>query len=196
MRCLAFIVFLAAGTIPSLWAQQFSLRQYTVVDGLPQSQVNVMIEDRQGYLWIGTNGGLARFDGRDFKVYNTLDGLQSNFITSLMMDHYQNLWIVHPHGLTRFNCVSFKTFQVPAQSTGMKRLRRIFELQDSIVILSASGDLGKIQNDSVFYWAKPISKGKTIFSAYRGPSREVFFYLNDSSFMVVSPSGTRKKISH
>src|SRR5450432_1875496 len=93
MRRLVLVFFVAsgAGTIPSLWAQQFSLRQYTVVDGLPQSQVTAMIEDKQGYLWIGTNGGLARFDGRDFKVYNTLDGLQSNFIISLMMDQQQNL---------------------------------------------------------------------------------------------------------
>ena len=193
MRRLIFIVLFGAGSIPLLRAQQFSLRQYTVVDGLPQSQVNVMIEDKQGYLWIGTNGGLARFDGRDFKVYNTLDGLQSNFITSLMMDQEQNLWIVHPRGITKFDGVSFKKFQAPTQS---KRIRRVFELQDSIVILTAYGDLGKIQHDSVYYWMKRLSSGKTIFSAHRGPSREVFFYLNDSSFLAISPSGVRKKISH
>src|SRR6267378_5965202 len=105
MRRLFLVLLFSSGVgaIPSLWAQQFSLRQYTVVDGLPQSQVNVIIEDKQGYLWIGTNGGLARFDGRDFKVYNTLDGLSSNFITSLLIDRNQNLWIVHPKGITKFD---------------------------------------------------------------------------------------------
>src|SRR5882672_6423745 len=103
---LLFLVFFGAGTIPSLRAQQFSLRQYTVVDGLPQSQVNVIIEDKQGYLWIGTHGGLARFDGRDFKVYNTLDGLASNSITSLMIDQHRTLWIVHPRNITKFDGVA------------------------------------------------------------------------------------------
>ena len=62
----------------------YSLRNYKAVDGLPQSQVNIMLEDQNGYLWIGTHGGgLARFDGREFKVYTTLDGLLSNIVTFL-----------------------------------------------------------------------------------------------------------------
>ena len=61
------------------YAQQHTLRQYTAIDGLPQSQVNAMLEDAFGYLWVGTNGGgLARFNGKEFKVYNTIDGLLSN----------------------------------------------------------------------------------------------------------------------
>jgi signal transduction histidine kinase/streptogramin lyase len=193
---LVFSILSSAGTVPSLWAQQFSLRQYTVVDGLPQSQVNVIIEDKQGYLWIGTNGGLARFDGREFKVYNTLDGLQSNFIYSLMMDQHQNLWIIHPRGVTKFDGVNFKKFQAPVHFTGMKRKCRVFDMQDSIMILTGSGTIAKIQKDSVYYWSKPILTGKTIFYAQRAPSREVFFYLNDSSFLSINPSGIRKRISH
>ncbi len=54
----------------------YSTRNYTVKNGLPQSQVSTLLEDKNGYLWIGTHGGgLARFDGREFKVYTTLDGL-------------------------------------------------------------------------------------------------------------------------
>ena len=67
-------------------AQQFrySTRNYTAVDGLPQSQVMAVREDQYGYLWIATQGGgLARFDGREFKVYTTRDGLLSNDILGL-----------------------------------------------------------------------------------------------------------------
>jgi ligand-binding sensor domain-containing protein len=75
----------------------YSLRNYKAVDGLPQSQVDIMLEDPNGYLWIGTHGGgLARFDGREFKVYTTLDGLLSNIVTYLKLDSKQNLWIIHP----------------------------------------------------------------------------------------------------
>ncbi len=194
---LVLLVFTGAGSVPPLLAQQFSLRQYTVVDGLPQSQVNVIIEDKQGYLWIGTHGGLARFDGRDFKTYNTLDGLANNSVISMMIDQQRNLWIVHPRAITKYDGVSFTKYHAPGQSTALKRIRRTIELQDSIVILSNNpGVIGKIVHDSIQYWARPISEGKAIFSVMRAPSREVVFYLNDSSFLSVSPSGKRNILSH
>ena len=56
----------------------------------------MVLEDANGYLWIATHGGgLARFDGREFKVYTTRDGLLSNTIQYLKLDTHQNLWIVH-----------------------------------------------------------------------------------------------------
>jgi len=198
MRCLFFLIvfFLGVGTIHPLFAQQYSLRQYTVVDGLPQSQVNTLVEDRLGYLWIGTNGGLARFDGRDFKVYNTLDGLLSNSISSLTIDSHENLWIVHPRGLTRFDGVRFKKFQAPAQASGVRRVSRVFELNDTLIVLSRPGVLGKIYKDSVYYWDKPVGENKMIYFAQRTPKMDVCFYLNDSSFLIFSRDGKRKVISH
>src|SRR3954464_9278358 len=96
----ALLCLLQAATA---FSQQYSLRRYTALDGLPQSQVNMVLEDKNGYLWIGTHGGgLARFDGREFKVYTTRDGLLSNIIHYLKLDSQQNLWIVHPRGITRF----------------------------------------------------------------------------------------------
>jgi len=197
MRCLFFLIvfFLGVGTIHPLFAQQYSLRQYTVVDGLPQSQVNTLVEDRLGYLWIGTNGGLARFDGRDFKVYNTLDGLLSNSISSLTIDSHENLWIVHPRGLTRFDGVRFKKFQAPAQASGVRRVSRVFELNDTLIVLSRPGVLGKIYKDSVYYWDKPVGENKMIYFAQRTPKMDVCFYLNDSSFLIFSRDGKRKVIS-
>ena len=95
------ILFLACilGLGPSLFSQDFfySTRNYTAIDGLPQSQVRALAEDKSGYLWIGTEGGgLARFDGREFKVYTTLDGLLTNQVIGLRFDQKDNLWIKQP----------------------------------------------------------------------------------------------------
>jgi signal transduction histidine kinase/sugar lactone lactonase YvrE len=175
--------------------QQFVLRHYTAVDGLPQSQVNAIVEDANGYLWIGTNGGgLARFDGKEFKTYNTLDGLLSNIVTSLMLDSKQNLWIVHPHGISRFNGVQFTVFQSPEPH--QKRLRRVFEQHDSIFFTTQAGAIGKIFQDSVYYWEKSILPGKNIFSAGKLRDQNLAFYLNDSSFLLMDAAGNRKVISH
>src|ERR1043165_132517 len=142
MYRLPLILFFLAlfSLVSEIEAQQFTLRQYTAIDGLPQSQVNAILEDKYGYLWIGTSGGgLARFDGREFKVYSTLDGLLSNIVTSLFIDSHQNIWTVHPRGLTRFDGINFKRFQPETLPEGIKRVRRVVEFNDTIFMVSNPG---------------------------------------------------------
>ena len=68
-------------------------RQVTVFDGLPSNTVNRMAEDRYGYLWIATNDGLARYDGRNYRIWRSEDGLRDNRIWSVLVDARNQLWI-------------------------------------------------------------------------------------------------------
>ncbi|HEY5692129.1 MAG TPA: two-component regulator propeller domain-containing protein, partial [Cyclobacteriaceae bacterium] len=190
MRLLVFVVFFSgAVTIPSLWAQQYSLRQYTAVDGLPQSQVNMLVEDKDGYLWIATNGGgLARFDGNEFKVYTTRDGLSSNIVQYLKIDAKQNLWIINPVGITRFNGFDFKKF-IPQGPHAKLSIRRVFEVNDTVFFVNSQRALGKIFNDSIFYWNKPVKNNRLILYTHLMPAKEICLYINDSSFMIKSAQG-------
>lgn len=191
MRRLVFIVFFISGavTIPPLWAQQYSLRQYTAVDGLPQSQVNMIVEDQDGYLWIATNGGgLARFDGNEFKVYTTRDGLSSNIVQYLKLDSRQNLWIINPRGITRFNGLTFKKF-IPQGLHSKLSIRRIFEISDTVFFVNSQRALGKIYNDSVYYWNKPVKDERLVLYTHLMPGKEICLYLNDSSFLIKSDKG-------
>jgi signal transduction histidine kinase/streptogramin lyase len=170
--------------------QSYTIRNYKAIDGLPQSQVNIMLEDNNGYLWIGTEGGgLARFDGREFKVYTTLDGLLSNIVSFLKLDQKENLWIIHPRGITKFDGVNFKTFNQPGSPANARRIRRAFEIKDTIFVVSAPGLLGKIYNDSVYYWAKPVKEKVLVNYSHLTPYRDVILYLSDSTFNVCSPNG-------
>lgn len=179
----ALLIVFAQAIVAS--AQQYSLRQYTVLDGLPQSQVNMMLEDHNGYLWIGTHGGgLARFDGREFKVYTTRDGLLSNIVHYLKIDSRQNLWIVHPRGITKFDGVSFRSFRPSGSPSALRRVRRVFELKDSVFFVTSQGMTGKIFNDSIFYWNEPVRQHKIIHYTHLLPNRNVALYLNDSSFLI------------
>ncbi len=173
--------------------QQFALRQYTAVDGLPQSQVNALVEDQYGYLWIGTSGGgLARFDGRDFKVFSTLDGLLSNVVTSLFIDSHKNIWIVHPRGITRYDGMTFRKFQPANPQDAMRRVRRVVEFNDTIFMVSNPGMIGKIHEDSVYYWSRRILPEKSIFFTHVSVDHQICYYLSDSSFLVPSPGGNRR----
>src|SRR5439155_16183528 len=64
-------------------------------NGLPKSVVRAVIQTRDGYLWLGTPEGLARFDGVNFTVFdeNKTPGLKSRSIVSLYEDRQNNLWV-------------------------------------------------------------------------------------------------------
>ena len=65
-------------------AQNSQVRAYTLTEGLPQSQVFDVVQDRLGYLWLGTQGGgLSSFDGERFRVWRQREGLISNYIHAL-----------------------------------------------------------------------------------------------------------------
>lgn len=68
-------------------------RQFSVFDGLPSNRINAVAEDAQGYLWIGTRDGLARYDGVGFRVWRVEDGLRDNFVWSLHVDAMDRLWV-------------------------------------------------------------------------------------------------------
>lgn len=71
------------------------LRRFDSDAGLPQNSVTALLQDRAGYLWIGTYGGLVRYDGHDFRSYGSHagDGPPSDRITALLEDPEGRLWI-------------------------------------------------------------------------------------------------------
>jgi ligand-binding sensor domain-containing protein len=86
-------------TTPAL-AQQANFQNFSVKDGLAQSQVYSIAEAQNGYLWIGTRGGgLCQFDGIGFETFTQKDGLPSNYINHLYFDRSGQLWITTNKGL-------------------------------------------------------------------------------------------------
>jgi Predicted periplasmic ligand-binding sensor domain len=80
-----------------LEADTFSFRHYKADDGLIFNTVRSIIQDRNGFIWFGTEDGLNRFDGNAFKEFriNTTNSfsLGSNYISSLFEDSNGNIWI-------------------------------------------------------------------------------------------------------
>jgi len=74
---------------------QYVTRVWHTEEGLPQNSVNAMLQDHQGYIWIGTFGGLARFDGERFTVFDSANtpGFGSDEIFSLYESRSGVLWI-------------------------------------------------------------------------------------------------------
>lgn len=82
---------------------RYLYRIWSVESGLPQISVLAMVQDEEGFIWLATQGGLARFDGQHFTVFNTANtpALPSNYITALLLDSQQQLWIGTANGLVK-----------------------------------------------------------------------------------------------
>lgn len=97
---ISFVAFLSLGAIQlgysqDLATQNFVITNYTLEDGLPQSSVNDIIQTRDGYIWLATNGGLVRFDGVKFTTYDqgNVPGMISNRLLRLYEAKDGAIWI-------------------------------------------------------------------------------------------------------
>lgn len=103
-----------ASNDPSLpYGKNIRFEQLSLEDGLSQSVVNAILQDSKGFLWIGTDDGLNRYDGYEFKVYkpdtNDPASISDRSITDLVEDSQGYLWIAtRVGGLNRYDPVSGK----------------------------------------------------------------------------------------
>ena len=90
---------------------QYTRTVWTQEHGLPQDTIRAIAQTKDGYLWLGTDEGLARFDGYDFVVFNKENGsLPSNSVTALWAAQDGGLWIGTPGGLTLYRTAKFTTY--------------------------------------------------------------------------------------
>ncbi len=83
MRRVLLLCIVAMLVAPSVgWAQKFSYTQYRTAQGLPANDVRAVTRDHTGFLWVATDNGLARYDGRSFTTYQAK--LESRYVKDLL----------------------------------------------------------------------------------------------------------------
>ncbi|WP_101924923.1 MULTISPECIES: two-component regulator propeller domain-containing protein [Luteimonas] len=91
--CLVWASSAWASTHTTVTASVPQPRQIGVLDGLPSHRVNALAEDQQGYLWVATRDGLARYDGVGFRVWRVEDGLHDNEVWTVHVDARDRVWV-------------------------------------------------------------------------------------------------------
>jgi ligand-binding sensor domain-containing protein/two-component sensor histidine kinase len=111
------LLLLAVGPMPARSIVPRESASYGVdfwreAEGFLQSRVRAILQTRDGYIWLGTDGGLVRFNGESFTAFNTQNGaLKDNEVWSLDEDDQGGLWIgTYGGGLTLLKNGSFRTF--------------------------------------------------------------------------------------
>lgn len=99
--------------LPAMQSEEYNIQTWQTGDGLPQDSVTSIVQTPDGYLWLATFNGLARFDGARFTVFDEANtpALKNSRLVRLDLDHDGQLWITGEDGsLTRLANGTFTSF--------------------------------------------------------------------------------------
>jgi len=127
----------------------YSTRTWQTDEGLPDNVVQAIAQTQDGYLWVGTRGGLARFDGVNFTSFDarTTPELCDSSITALCRDRNGRLWIgTDGGGVTRLDGHNFSHFGATNGLAG-DHIRVIYERKDGSVWIGTTTGLTCYENE-------------------------------------------------
>jgi ligand-binding sensor domain-containing protein len=141
-------------------AQVLPIQFYSTREGLPSNHITAIHQDSRGYLWIGTDNGLSRYDGTAFKNFTTADGLSNLYITDLLESrlHPGRLWIgTIAGGVVRYEGDRFVSIPIGNNHVGSLR-----EDEHGTLWCSAESGNYRIVGDSACYVGATDDKGSEI----------------------------------
>ena len=138
LKLIAGLIIVFFFRIPS-FAQQYGFIQYSLEEGLAQSQVRSICQDEKGFLWIGTLGGLSRFNGKKFTNFSVDDGLLSNKVNTIFLDSKNQLWIGTKGGISLFDGKAFQNYMLNAEFSNIPILS-IAESKDGTLWVGTGGE--------------------------------------------------------
>lgn len=130
----------------------YFIRTWQVEQGLPQNKVTAVVQTQDGYLWLGTYNGLARFDGVRFTVFddNNTPALRSSRITSLFAAPDNSLWIGAESGdVSRYKDGSFTAMPLRINWHGGKIYAITADDQGDVWLLNEAGELARVRDGKV-----------------------------------------------
>ncbi|AWB56793.1 hypothetical protein DBO93_03925 [Colwellia sp. Arc7-D] len=185
----------------------------SIAEGLSQSHVYDIIQDKNGFIWIATQDGLNRYDGKNFVAYrhdsNKQNSIADNFIRKLFIDNQNTLWIGTNNGLSRYNEVfdNFDNFLYNKNDSNSLKDNEIWDIyqdkQDTLFISTKEG-LQKfdVENRNFFRirfrgFENELKEIKTIFqdekgNYWLGTYDKGIFLTNSTMSFVVSLSDQNK----
>lgn len=149
---LSFILVLFA--VQSPYAQEVQFTNITMEDGLSQTTVFAIAQDHQGFMWFGTEDGLNKYTGYDFRIYAHFpydeNSLSNNTILCLFVDQAGLLWIgtndggLNVYNREKDNFISFKNDPDDKNSLSGDRVFAIFQDDQGFIWVGTQAGLDKI----------------------------------------------------
>ena len=153
LLCFISSALVKANDLDYRYKKAFKVQRLSLKEGLSQSAVQTIIQDQDGYIWLGTEDGLNRFDSYEFKIYKNdirnEHSLHENSVISLLEDPARGIWVGTVAGLSLFNP---KTESFTNYSENYPRLktniRNLYRTQEGIIWVATDKGLFYIEKES------------------------------------------------
>ncbi|MBX7223545.1 MAG: histidine kinase [Blastocatellia bacterium] len=162
---------------------QYTVGRWGTEDGLPQVSVTSIAQTPDGYLWVGTLGGLARFDGVRFQVFDGKDGLSNIRVVELQVDRQGRLWVRSEGGTVTLYQDQRFTALTTNEGIPLKGVAPLLQGPDGRMWLPAAEGLYCFQDNRLQYLTPAAGQLKTPFiGAVAGLTGNIWVFSNQELF--------------
>ena len=175
------ILLVCASVCP---AQQFTFKTYGQSEGLDNLNVDSMLQDRAGFLWLATEGGVIRYDGARFVLFDPSRGLPGTICTGLAEDIYGHIWVQTIDGTAYFDGTRFRTVLFGGKPIHSPYTGQITAAPDGRLYLGSSlGLLAISPNDNGTRWTASLLVARSAEQKIESPGDLPVLALRDSSLI-------------
>ncbi len=187
---IALLAALFCALVTVLHAQSLLFRDYSTRDGLPDSRIAPILQDHRGYLWLGAQAGLARYDGHEFVTFGPAHDIPGIFGRSIMEDRFGAIWFAcsgfRAGRVTRYWSDSVLTID---HSNGLKGLQP-FDVVDGMkndvwVGTDAGIEWIRFLDSARSRWTVDTWRDTSLMALYRTRNGVLYFADGNGLFKVV-----------
>ncbi len=208
-RCAVVVAGLLAGLAPLCALdprrapREYGCDEWTVADGLPNNVIRAIVQTRDGYLWVGTPEGLARFDGAHFVAYdrNLVPELKNSVVYGLGEDTEGTLWIgTSANGLATYRDGRFRRLDFPPQTASATVRGFLLDASNRMLVVTGA-DLWRFSEDRGERLGLPADlRPNGVRSAWCNPSDGSLWVLGRRVLQVqggmIATRGTQDGLPH
>lgn len=158
---------------------------YNERNGLPTGEANAVVQTGDGYIWIGSYGGLIRYDGTNFRNYSVERKIDSNSIRALFEDSQGRLWIgTNDAGVVVMENDVFAKITVP-EDRSFLCVRDFAEGTDGSIYVASNSGLAKISEGAIVPYEADVLQGNTVYSVAIDAYGRIWGAANDGKCVVI-----------
>jgi len=180
--CVVIAAAARAGALdPQKDISQYIQTVWTTDAGLPQTSIYTIAQTGDGYLWVGTESGLARFDGLRFTVYNRRNtkALPTDYIARLLGARDGSLWIGTDSGLVHQKNGAWTTYTVH-DGLSSNDIHALFEGSDGSLWVGTGRGLDRLQNGKIQVYGSRDGLPGTMVTDLKADSAGVLWIATDA----------------
>ena len=170
---------------PEIDETPYVVNVYNERNGLPTGEANTVVQTDDGYIWIGSYGGLIRYDGSEFYNYSTEGILPSSSVRALFEDSLGRLWVgTNDAGVFYLENGELHAIENPDPNTYLC-VRGFDEGEDGVIYVASNSGMGEIQDGVLTAYDDETISGHTVYTVGVDSFGRVWGALNAGECAVV-----------